>query len=125
MKRVKVCIFILVILVSISITSLLIINYKCDNLIRTAVELNININENDSANISKNATKLKSLWNDDIKFLLCLIREEKLYSIDESIAKISSMTENNIEELPVEVSTLIYQLEMIKKTEIPYYFNIF
>ena len=124
MKRVKMCCFILVFLVFVSLGALWVINFNCQSLENQIIEIQ-QLNENKKTTLALEKTEqLNRSWNTTYKVLSCLVRHEKLSDINSSIARIKPYLESNNDELDSELNSALFQIDLLRKTEIPYLHNI-
>ncbi|MEG0614875.1 MAG: DUF4363 family protein [Oscillospiraceae bacterium] len=125
MKRVIFCIVILAAIISFSAYSLYSLNFHCSELSADVTEISLLSEKNDKKQALEKTQELVKSWENDYKFFSMMVRHEKLFEINASIAKIRSMIIAENDELLSELDTILYSLDLLKKSEFPYLHNIF
>lgn len=124
MARVKACFAILGVLVIICGVTLTLINSRCDVLAEQVTEISKFTENNKTEKAIEMVDKLDRTWEGDYKLLSCLVRHEKLAELNASLAKLRPLLESNNDEISAEISTILFQISLIKETEFPYLYNI-
>lgn len=138
MQRIKLCGFILLFLVLISVGSLFLMNRKCEQLMSQAEQIMICWEEqqryqenlpteqqNPSAASIQAAEGLKTCWLNSYPILNVLVNQNKLSELNASVARILPFLLESSDELPSELQSILYQLQLLRQTEFPYVYNIF
>lgn len=124
MGRVKVCVGILLGLVLVAIITLSIISSRCDALTNQVMAIGVLTERKEMAAALEQVDALDRSWEGDYKLLSCLVRHEKLADINASLAKLKPLIENGNDEVSAEVSSILFQISLLKETEFPYLYNL-
>lgn len=125
MKRLILCITILVVIVSGSVLSLLLINNKNQHLIST---LNMITEYAEDEKTDQALEKIKEFsrsWKDYYICVSFLVESSRLEDISASCAKLEALLMKNSEELYSECETIKYGITLIYNNEFPYLHSIF
>lgn len=125
MKRLILCITILVVIVSGSVLSLLLINNKNQHLIST---LNMITEYAEDEKTDRALEKIKEFsrsWKDYYICVSFLVESSRLEDISASCAKLEALLMKNSEELYSECETIKYGITLIYNNEFPYLHSIF
>lgn len=125
MKRLVLCITILVVIISGSILSLVLIKNKNQHLINT---LNMITEYAEDEKTDQALEKIKEFsrsWKDYYICVSFLVESSRLEDISASCAKLEALLMKNSEELYSECETIKYGITLIYNNEFPYLHSIF
>lgn len=125
MRRVKLCSIILVVLVFFSVSSLWLIDFKCDSLVSQITGIQSLCEKKETTQALVKTEQLNRSWNNCYKLLSCLVKSDRLSEIDRSMARIGPFIENSSDDLSSELQSMLYQIDLLRETEFPYIYNIF
>lgn len=125
MKRLILCITILIVIISGSILSLILIKNKNQHLINT---LNMITEYAEDEKTDQALEKIKEFsrsWKDYYICVSFLVESSRLEDISASCAKLEALLMKNSEELYSECETIKYGITLIYNNEFPYLHSIF
>lgn len=124
-KRVWQCGLILLSLCIMAVVSLVTLTYSSNVLVEQADKAlhQWQIGDKEGA---KNETKnLHSLWEEKYKLLAMLVEQQKLADIHSAISRVMPYIEYDNDEAAAELEQIVFQLELLRKNEMPTLYNIF
>ncbi len=119
MTRLKVSVFIILVLTGVSVFSSVWIDKECTNLMELsayAEELYQQGNTDKATEVTK---ELQEKWEKFRVGATVFIRDNKLTDLDRIVARVRHLTENESEELLSELTELYHLLDLLKDSEIP------
>lgn len=118
MTRIKISIGILFLLIIVSIFSGYWINKSCRNLIELSSQAEEFFSQGDIKQTLEITEQLERKWKDFSSKAALFIRSNKLSDIDRLCARISSMAENESEELSVELTEFRHLVNLLRNAEV-------
>ena len=124
MKRMTVCVIILLFLISISVAGILHIKH-CTQYISAEID-NIldDMRNGNNEDALKKAEAAKKYWEDNTVFSFIYLSQNKLIEVNSSFSKIIGLAKENSDEVIAECLSLKTYIHLLYKTELPSIENI-
>lgn len=125
MTRLKIGIFIILLLTGTSIFQGWWIDKNCNSLMALTSDAEDFFLNGDSEKATEITEQLQHKWEDFRRGASVFVRNNKLTELDRLFARIHHLTEKESEELPSELTELYHLLELLKNGEIPRVTSVF
>lgn len=125
MKRLILCITILIVIISGSVSSLFLIKSKNQKLINTLDSITECAEDEKTDQALEKIKEFSRSWKDYYICVSFLVESSRLEDISESCAKLEALLLKNSEELYSECETIKYGIKLIYNNEFPYLHSIF
>ncbi len=124
MKRVIIAIIILHPIIVYSTVAALVISSENAELTALTEEVALYSKNGDSENASAAAARLYEKWYDFERKMSVFVRDDKLNTLSASVAKIPAYITDANDELNAELESIRRQLNLIYRSELPFWYNI-
>lgn len=125
MKRLILCVTILIVIISGSVSSLFLIKSKNQKLINTLDSITECAEDEKTDQALEKIKEFSRSWKDYYICVSFLVESSRLEDISESCAKLEALLLKNSEELYSECETIKYGIKLIYNNEFPYLHSIF
>lgn len=125
MKRLILCITILTVIISGSVSSLFLLKNKNQKLINTLDSITEYAEDEKTDQALEKIKEFSRSWKDYYICVSFLVESSRLEDISESCAKLEALLLKNSEELYSECETIKYGITLIYNNEFPYLHSIF
>ncbi len=125
MTRLKISIFIILLLTGTSIFQGWWIDKNCNSLMELSGYAEELFQKGDTEKAEEITEKLNQKWEHFRKGASVFVRNNKLTELDRLFARIHHLTEKESEELPAELNELYHLLDLLKNGEIPKWTSVF
>ncbi len=125
MKRLILCITILIVIISGSVSSLFLIKNKNQKLINTLDSITEYAEDEKTDQALEKIKEFSRSWKDYYICVSFLVESSRLEDISASCAKLEALLLKNSEELYSECETIKYGIKLIYNNEFPYLHSIF
>lgn len=125
MTRIKISIFIIILLILTSIFSGVWINSRCQSLIELSSQAEDLFSSDEKEKAIEITKKIETEWEDFRAGAAVLLQNNKLSEIDRTCARIKHLAENDSDELLSELTELENMLDLLRNGEIPKINSIF
>lgn len=119
MTRLKISIFVILILTGVSIFSCVWIDKKCTSLMELANYAEELYKQGEAEKAIEVTEKLQKKWESFRIGATVFVRDNKLTEVDRLVARVRHLTENESEELLSELTELYHLLDLLKNGEMP------
>lgn len=124
MQRVWVCTVIMVLLAGASVFGAWLVDSSCERLSDGINEAKSLYDEGEISAAVERMDALYDEWDMDLKIMSCLAGKDRLSGLNASIARVKPFMETENDELDAEILSVLYQLDLLRREEKPYYWNI-
>lgn len=125
MTRVKISIFIMVVLIAASITSGVWVNSRCEKLLNTLDNIRYSFENGSTDKAADIAEELSLQWDKFRKTANVIVKSDKLSEIDRISARIAPLLESGSDEINAELDELEKMLTALQKGEMPLFSSVF
>ncbi len=125
MTRLKISIFIILVLVGMSVFQSMWISKSCISLMNQTSQAEDLFRNGNTAKSEEITAELQKKWEKFRVPASVFVRNNKLTELDRLVARVHHLAENESEELPSELTELYHLLELLKNSEIPRVTSIF
>ena len=125
MKRLILCVTILIVIISGSVSSLFLLKSKNQKLINTLDSITECAEDEKTDQALEKIKEFSRSWKDYYICVSFLVESSRLEDISESCAKLEALLLKNSEELYSECETIKYGIKLIYNNEFPYLHSIF
>lgn len=125
MTRLKISIFIILVLVGMSVFQSMWISKSCISLMNQTSQAEDLFRNGNTAKSEEITAELQKKWKKFRVPASVFVRNNKLTELDRLIARVHHLAENESDELPSELTELYHLLELLKNSEIPRVTSIF
>ncbi len=125
MTRLKISIFVILVLVGMSVFQSMWISKSCISLMNQTSQAEDLFRNGNTAKSGEITAELQKEWERFRVSASVFVRNNKLTELDRLVARVHHLAENESEELPSELTELYHLLELLKNSEIPRVTSIF
>lgn len=125
MTRLKISIFVILVLVGMSVFQSMWISKSCISLMNQTSQAEDLFRNGNTAKSEEITAELQKKWESFRVSASVFVRNNKLTELDRLVARVHHLAENESEELPSELTELYHLLELLKNSEIPRVTSIF
>lgn len=125
MTRLKISIFVILVLVGMSVFQSMWISKSCISLMNQTSQAEDLFRNGNTAKSEEITAELQKKWKKFRVPASVFVRNNKLTELDRLIARVHHLAENESDELPSELTELYHLLELLKNSEIPRVTSIF
>ncbi len=124
MRRVWLCAAILAVIIISCAVSTIVVEKKCSELTEKIVAAQELYNSGSKEEAVKRMDGIYDDWEWACRYFSCVMEKERLFELNASIARIKPFMESDNDELSAEFRSVIFQLELIGNSEMPYIWNV-
>lgn len=124
MKRVIIAVIIILAIIGYSAAAAVVIHSENAELTALTEEIALYSKNGDSENASAAAARLCDKWYDFEHKMSVFVRDDKLNTLSASVAKIPAYITDANDELNAELESIRRQLNLIYRSELPFWYNI-
>ncbi len=125
MNRVVTAFSIIAAIIAYSVFAAVVIRREKDELIAVTDEIIAYNDLGDKENAYASAEKLSGIWSDLEKKMSVFVRDDKLHELSKAVSKVGPYINAANDELDAELHNIRRQLQLVYRSELPTWYNIF